>query len=222
MASVPVRPATAAEEDVAPVASSLGAEDGPGREGTCTLTISDQSFRLGSRDVWTRKYPSVAMLATRRPWAGSGGPNWTERIAPVGPVRIPRSSHAREVEAEEAGDRKAGGEREEEDAAAAAAAAAAVEVEKEGSSQIRIVRSCEHEARREPWIGCEKERWRMGASWACAVSEGGLSCTHLPVGVLGPFAVLVFPEDLYALVGGARGEAFAVVVVREVCGCKWE
>lgn len=175
MASVPVRPATAAEEDVAPVASSLGAEDGPGREGTCTLTISDQSFRLGSRDVWTRKYPSVAMLATRRPWAGSGGPNWTERIAPVGPVRIPRSSHAREVEAEEAGDRKAGGEREEEDAAAAAAAAA-VDVEKEGSSQIRIVRSWEHEARREPWIGCEKERWRMGASWAFQLA----SSAHLP------------------------------------------
>lgn len=155
MASVPVRPVPAAEEDAVPVPpSSLGAEDGPGREGTWILTTSDQSFRLGSSEVWTRRYPSVAMLATRRPWAGSGGPNWTERMAPVGPVRIPRSSHAREVEA----------------------AGAVADVEKEGSSQIRIVRSWEHEARREPWIGCEKERWRMGASWAFQLA----SSAHLP------------------------------------------
>lgn len=162
-ASVPARPVVPVEEDgVPPVASSPDAppgpeEDGPGRDGTWTFTISDQSFRLGSSEVWTRRYPSVAILATRRPNAGSGGPNWTERIAPVGPVRIPRSSHAREEEAEAA-------EGAVEEAAAAAAAAVAVV---EGSSQIRIVRSWEHEARREPWMGWEKERWRMGASWAC-------------------------------------------------------
>lgn len=164
IASVPARPMPpVVEEGVPPVPSSPKAppgleEDGPGRDGTWTLTISDQSFRLGSSEVWTRRYPSVAILATRRPNAGSGGPNWTERIAPVGPVRIPRSSHAREVEAEV--------EEEKEEAAAAAAAAAVAVVE--GSSQIRIVRSWEHEARREPWMGWEKERWRMGASWACA------------------------------------------------------
>lgn len=79
---------------------------------------------------------------------------------------MPRSSHAREVEAEVA-EGKVGGEREEEKEAAAAAAAAVAVVE--GSSQIRIVRSWEHEARREPWMGWEKERWRMGASWACRV-----------------------------------------------------
>lgn len=171
-ASVPARPVPPVEEDgVPPVASSPEAPpgpeaDGPGRDGTWTFTISDQSFRLGSSEVWTRRYPSVAILATRRPNAGSGGPNWTERIAPVGPVRIPRSSHAREMEAEvEEG--KVGGEREEEEEAAAAAAAAAAVAVVEGSSQIRIVRSWEHEARREPWMGWEKERWRMGASWAC-------------------------------------------------------
>lgn len=172
-ASVPARPVPPVEEEgVPPVPSSPEAappvpeEDGPGRDGTWTLRISDQSFRLGSSEVWTRRYPSVAILATRRPNAGSGGPNWTERIAPVGPVRIPRSSHAREMEAEVA-EGTVGGEREEEKEAAAAAAAAVAAVE--GSSQIRIVRSWEHEARREPWMGWEKERWRMGASWACRV-----------------------------------------------------
>lgn len=173
IASVPARPMPpVVEEGVPPVPSSPKAppgleEDGPGRDGTWTLTISDQSFRLGSSEVWTRRYPSVAILATRRPNAGSGGPNWTERIAPVGPVRIPRSSHAREVEAE-VEEEKVGGEREEEKEEAAAAAAAAAVAVVEGSSQIRIVRSWEHEARREPWMGWEKERWRMGASWACA------------------------------------------------------
>lgn len=43
-----------------------------------------------------------------------------------------------------------------------------------------------------------------------------MSTTHLPVGLFCPFTVLVFAEDLYALVGGTCCKAFAIVVVCEV------
>lgn len=43
-----------------------------------------------------------------------------------------------------------------------------------------------------------------------------MSTAHLPVGLFCPLTVLVFAEDLYALVGGTCCKAFAIVVVCEV------
>jgi hypothetical protein len=179
----PHPPVASSAVEVPPVWSSFEPSSfapGTGREGTWTSWANDQSVKDGSRERCIRKCESVDIdalyisygisnmegglqLTTRNPNPGSAGPNSTSLTLPFIPLKTPFSIHLPSLFATADADAVA-------DWSAADGEAEEVK-EEEGSSHIRTVRSCEHDARREPCSGWAKERRRIGASCACSFSD---------------------------------------------------
>lgn len=152
----PHAPCTCSPGPSCPAALS-SVEPGAGRDGTWMSCADVQSFKDGSREVYILRCESVdiaachqrisnpvvvRMLTSLKPKAGFGGENSTARTLPFAPPSTALSAHRPSF-----------------------ALDAVV-----GSSHILTVRSCPHDARREPWIGCAKDKRRSGASWAWPVN----------------------------------------------------